>query len=587
MTDHPLSSYDVLRFGDRTAAKDKHRYTLQLAAKHTRGEGGREMRKLCLGAMALVLVLASCGQLVAPSADLEDRISRVENGLLLTQSIEERMEFHNVPGVSIAVINDFEVEWTRGYGVLELGGNEPVTPDTLFQAGSVSKPVTAVGALHYVEQGPLDLDENVNDRLESWQIPENEFTAQADVTLHGLLSHTAGVNQGLNRGYAPGEEVPTLQQALEGVPPANSIPVRVVRVPGTEEHYSNGGFLVVVQLLEDVLDKPFTEAMEEAVFEPIGMASSTFEQTLPAEDEARAAVPHGWDAAAWRESPGLVGETHVHDPGYSGLWTSAPDLALFGAEIMRACAGESETVLSQEMAELMLTPVAEGIPLQEPFDADQALGFSLLHLGQETWFVHFGGSFPGFISVLLAQPERGFGVVIMTNSWSGDALIWEIFYSLFYAYGIFPTTGQILGMGYSLVLFLAALLLWPVGYVARRARPRKAEGEEAELKQGRVATIARIVAMLTVTAILVLSLLYRGPLAGDLVHSLDRGETVLTKALLGIFFSTPIFLVILTVLVWKNRYWSTPERVQYTLIALGALVGIFLLRDLWPLMFWG
>ncbi len=545
-------------------------------------------RNLHLAMVALVLLLASCGQPVASSSsDLDERIHEVENGLLLTETIADRMEAHHVPGVSIAVVNEFEIEWTKGYGVLELGGNEAVTPDTLFQAGSVAKPVTAVGALHYVEHGLLDLDENVNERLVSWRVPENEFTAQADVTLRRLLSHTAGVNQGLNRGYAPGEEVPTMLQALEGEPPANSLPVRVDRVPGTEEYYSNGGYLIVAQLLQDVLDKPFSEIMREAVFGPIGMTSSTFEQTLPAEFEARAATPHGWDVVAWQESPGTVGAMHVHDPGYGGLWTTAPDLALFEAEIMQAYAGVSNRVLSEDMARLMLTPVAEGIPLQAPFDADQALGFSLLHLGQETFMIHFGGSFPGYISVLVAQPEQGFGTVIMTNAWSGYELIWEILYSVLYAYRILPTTGQILGMGYSLLLFLFVFVLWPVGYVVRRIRIRKSGNAKTEHEPGKVATIARVVAILVVTAILVLTFLYRGPLGGYLVHSLDRGETPLTKALLGIFFSTPIILVVLAVLVWRKRYWSTQERVQYTIVMVGALVGVFLLRDLWPLMFWG
>lgn len=545
-------------------------------------------KKLCLGIMVIVLLLASCGKLDAPrNPDLEERISSVENGLLFTETIAERMEYHNVPGVSIAVINDFELEWARGYGVLELGENEPVTTDSLFQAASISKPVTAVGALHYVEQELLDLDENVNDRLVSWQIPENEFTAQADVTLFGLLSHTAGVNQGLNRGYAPDEAVPTLLQSLEGEPPANSLPVRVVRTPGTEEHYSNGGYLVVVQLLEDVIEMPFSEIMEQTVFEPIGMASSTFEQTLPEELKARVATPHGWDVDSWQESPGLVGAVHVFDPGYSGLWTTAPDLALFGAEMMRAYAGESETVLSQEMTRRMLTPVTEGIPLQAPFEADQALGFSLLHLGQETFMIHFGGAFPGYISVLVAQPERGFGIVIMTNAWSGDEIIWEILYSVLYAYGILPSTGQVLNMGYGLVLFLAVFTLWPGSYVVRRIRTRKMEKVESQHGQPKTATIARVAALLTVMAVLVFTLIYRGPLGGALVHSLDRGETILTKALLGLFFSTPVILAVLTVLVWRNRYWSIAERVQYTIIVLAAVVGVYILRDLWPLMFWG
>jgi CubicO group peptidase (beta-lactamase class C family) len=536
--------------------------------------------------LSLVLLLAGCDRLTASqNSDLEERIQSVENGLLLKETITDRMETHQVPGVSIAVINDFELEWTRGYGVKELGGDEPVTPDTLFQAASISKPVTAVAVLHYVEQGLLDLDENVNERLVSWKIPENEFTAQADVTLRHLLSHMAGINQGLNRGYGPSEEVPTLLQALEGVPPANSIPVRVDTVPGTRQYYSNGGYLIVAQLLEDIRGQPFSEIMQETIFEPVGMMSSTFEQSLPAELEVRAATPHGWDMVAWKESPGLVGEIHTNDPGYSGLWTTAPDLALFGIEVIRAYTGESEKVLSQNLARHMAEPLAKDIPMQEPFDVDQGLGFMLLNLGKETWLIHFGGSFPGYISVLLIQPERGFGIAIMTNSWSGDALIWELIYKIFYVYGIMPTNGQVLGIGYSLILFLAMLLVWPAGNLVRKIDLRKKQAEEAE--QSRVAKISRIVVMLTITAILVLSLLYRGPLGGDLVHSLNRGEPVLTKALLGIFFSTPIFLVVLTVLVWKNRCWSMKERVQLTLVVLGALVGVFILRDLWPLMFWG
>jgi hypothetical protein len=253
---------------------------------------------------------------------------------------------------------------------------------------------------------------------------------------------------------------------------------------------------------------------------------------------------------------------------------------------MQAYEGESELILTQDMTDLMLTPVTEGVPMQEPFDVDQGLGFMLLNLGQETWFIHFGGSFPGYISVLVGQPERGFAVAILTNSWSGYELIWEMLYSIFYAYGILPTTGQKLSLGYSLLLFLSAFLFGPVSIVARKRRT-KLEGDGVGCKQGRVANIAILMVMLTVTAILVLSLLYRGPLGGGLIHSLNTGETVLTKALLGLFFSTPIILVVLTFYIWRKHYWSFHERLQYTLLILGALAGVWLLRDLWGLMFWG
>jgi CubicO group peptidase (beta-lactamase class C family) len=443
-----------------------------------------------------------------------------------------------------------------------------------------------VGALYYVEQGLLNLDENVNDRLVSWKVPENDFTKQADVTLRGLLSHTAGINQGLNRGYAPSEDVPTLLQALDGKRPANSLPVRVDRVPGTENYYSNGGYLIVAQLLQDVSGKPFSEVMQENLFGPLGMTSSTFEQTLPRELEARAAAPHGWDVVAWRESPGLVGEPHITDPGYAGLWTTAPDLALLGAELMRAYTGKSDAILSQEIVRVMLTPVTEGIPLQEPFHADQALGFSLVDIASETYMIHFGGGFPGYISVLLAQPARGFGVAVMTNAWTGYELIWEILYSIFYAYGILPTTGEILNIGYSLLLFVIALTLWPVNAIVHRLRGQRQESAKETTWQARIAAMAIVVVILVVSAILALTLLYRGPFGGWLVPDRARGEPVWVKALLGLFFSMPLILAVLTAAVWKFRCWSLPKRVQYALVVLGAVIGVVLLGDLWGLMFW-
>ena len=142
------------------------------------------------------------------------------------------------------------------------------------------------------------------------------------------------------------------------------------------------------------------------------------------------------------------------------------------------------------------------------------------------------------------------------------------------------------GLGYGLLLSLIAFLFCPVSFVVRK-RPSKLEGEGLDRKQSRIATIAIFTIMLTIAAILVLSLLYRGPLGGGLVHSLNTGETVLTKALLGLFFSTPIILVVLTFFIWKKHVWSFQERLQYSLLVLGALAGVWFLRDLWGLMFWG
>ena len=190
--------------------------------------------------LVLVLSLASCVR--SPETAVERRIARVERGLLRDQGdppwkrmhLLDRMAHYHVPGVSIAVINDNRIEWAKGYGVLEAGTDAPVTPDTLFQTGSIGKPVVAVAALHLVEQGLIDLDADVNRYLVSWQVPENAFTAQEKVTLRRLLSHSAGMPHHDVRGYAQGEAVPTLQQMLDGAPPANSAPIRVSYVPGTQ-----------------------------------------------------------------------------------------------------------------------------------------------------------------------------------------------------------------------------------------------------------------------------------------------------------------------------------------------------------------
>jgi CubicO group peptidase (beta-lactamase class C family) len=159
-----------------------------------------------------------------------------------TTTLTERMEHHYVPGVSIAVINDYELDWAKGYGVLDSEGSQPVTPETLFPPASIGKTLTAVAAMHYVELGILDLDQNVNELLTSWKIPENEFTTHEDVTLRRLLSDTAGVSQSGFKGYLQGEEIPTLTQLLDGEPPAKNQPIRVDMVPETQWRYSGGGY---------------------------------------------------------------------------------------------------------------------------------------------------------------------------------------------------------------------------------------------------------------------------------------------------------------------------------------------------------
>jgi len=187
--------------------------------------------------------------------DIAARIRRIETGLLLpvivkgqpgvAMKLADRMQFFKTPGVSIAFINNGRIEWARAYGVREVGGSEPVTTEMLFQAGSISKPVTGMAALRLVQQGKLNLDEDVNRKLVSWKVPENEFTKEQKVTARRILSHTAGTTNNSVGTYVFGAELPTLPQALGGVKPANSPPVAVDFVPGSRQRYSGGGYTVL------------------------------------------------------------------------------------------------------------------------------------------------------------------------------------------------------------------------------------------------------------------------------------------------------------------------------------------------------
>jgi CubicO group peptidase (beta-lactamase class C family) len=296
----------------------------------------------------------------APPAAVAARIQRVENGLLpdvriqgrtpLRMALADRMRHYGAPGVSLAVINDGRIEWARGYGLREIGSSAPVTSTTLFQAGSISKPVAAMGALRLVQEGKLQLDEDVNRRLVSWKVPENEFTTEQKVTLRRLLSHTAGLTVQGFPGYAVDAPVPTLVQVLNGEKPANTPAIRVDIVPGSKYRYSGGGYCVMQQLVVDVTGKSFPQFMRETVLTRLGMKHSTYEQPLPpgrANDAATGYLPGG------RAVPG---KWHIYpEMAAAGLWTTPSDLARFAIEIQRSFAGKSRKVLSPEMTRQMLT----------------------------------------------------------------------------------------------------------------------------------------------------------------------------------------------------------------------------------------
>jgi CubicO group peptidase (beta-lactamase class C family) len=334
------------------------------------------------------------------------------DGELPALTLAAAMKQVGVPGLSVAVIKDFEIHWTRAYGVADVVATSPVNPDTLFQAASISKPVAAMAVLKAVQDGRLALDEDVNRYLTSWKVPSSDATARQPVTLRSLLSHTSGTDDGFGfPGYDPGAPVPTLAQILNGEKPSNVGQVLVKRPPLTSFKYSGGGITLVQLLMTDVFRRPFPDLMQASVLTPIGMTRSAYEQPLSAERDKNAARGHDRGGRArgvkWHVYPELAA---------AGLWTTPTDLARFGIEIQKSLQGRSNRVLSRAIATEMATPVGVG-----PF----AIGMQIGKNG-EGWYLSHGGSNWGFQCMLLVHRIKGYGFAAMANSDSGGRLIGEL-----------------------------------------------------------------------------------------------------------------------------------------------------------------
>ncbi|WP_373331549.1 serine hydrolase [Salmonirosea aquatica] len=318
----------------------------------------------------------------------------------LDDFIRSQMKKRGIPGLSLAIIQDGKILKARAYGFTDKDGKVPVTTNTLFQAGSVSKSVAAMGALYLVGQNKLLLDENVNARLKSWKVPDNEFTNDKKVTLRGILSHTTGLTVHGFPGYAVGTEMPSVVQILDGIAPANTPPVRVDFIPGSRWRYSGGGYTVMQQLMVDVTGAGFPEFMKDNVLSPLGMENSTYQQPLPPQLAKLTANGH------YANRRVVEGRWHVYpEMAAAGLWTTPSDLARFAIGIQNAYAGKPGSVLSQSITRQMLT------------DQKNRDGLGVFLQGDSTT-LRFGhsGRDEGFDALLTASVDKGQGVVIMINA---------------------------------------------------------------------------------------------------------------------------------------------------------------------------
>jgi CubicO group peptidase (beta-lactamase class C family) len=331
------------------------------------------------------------------------------------------MQRFNVPGTSVAVIKDSAIHWAKGYGLSDVESKRMVETNTLFQAASISKPVTAMAAVRLAQEGRLSLDADVNTILKSWHVPASDLTRDGPVTPRSLFSHTSGADDGFGfPGYEPSAPRPTLVQILNGEAPSNVKRVLFARPPFSAFKYSGGGVTLMQLALTDLTRTPFAEFMRATVLAPLQMTDSTYEQPLPDAMVARASRAHSREGLA-RPAP-----WHVYpEQAAAGLWTTPTDLAKFAIEVQRAMTGPRGAVLTQASAREMTTPVGVG-----PF----GVGLTVDKRG-EGWYFSHGGSNWGFQCMVIAHVRKGYGVAVMTNADSGGQVIAEIVARVASAYG--------------------------------------------------------------------------------------------------------------------------------------------------------
>jgi CubicO group peptidase (beta-lactamase class C family) len=333
------------------------------------------------------------------------------------QSLKQRQADYNVPGVSVAFMRNGQIAWTLQSGVKDVASDQPLDGNTVFQAGSISKPAFATVLMKYRQDHSLDLDADVNKLLTSWQLPHHEWTGQEVVSLRRLLSHTAGTTVHGFPGYAAGKDVPSLKQVLDGSTPANTAALTVDIQPGSRMRYSGGGTTLAQLALQDVSGEPLPSMAKRLLFSPLGMTRSSFKQPISADLRDNMATPYNGNG-----SP-VKGGAHTYATlAAAGLWSTPTDMLKMASAVRNAYLGSQTDWLSKTSALEILTTNA---PTAKSPNVGIGFFINMSDQGEILGFGH-GGADEGFMSQLYLELDSGNGYAIMTNGNNGTQLIGEI-----------------------------------------------------------------------------------------------------------------------------------------------------------------
>lgn len=315
----------------------------------------------------------------------------------LDAEVPKILEKHKAPGVALAFVDGDELIGFRSYGFANLESQTVITEKTMFNVGSISKLVTAWGVMQLVEQGKVDLEKPINQYLKRWKIPESELDTKK-VTLRNVLSHTSGLSLGPYVGWDSRDKLSSIVDSLEGNNNGAG-PVELIHEANTKWYYSGGGYSVVQLLIEDVSGMTFENYMQEKVFKPLGMNSSTFDVTDKVMEMSATPYDHNGNVTPM---------VYFDEKAAAGLQTNAIDLARFNMAVLRNRNDEynGSLLLSEKLIELMIKPAP---------NTNGRWSMSYV-VDAENNSLGFAGFNRGWIALTRSVRDQNFGYVILTNS---------------------------------------------------------------------------------------------------------------------------------------------------------------------------
>jgi CubicO group peptidase (beta-lactamase class C family) len=320
------------------------------------------------------------------------------------------------------VVRDGRLAFFHGHGLADIPSKTPITEETVFRVGSLTKLFTAIAVMQLWERGLVDLDAPANAYLRAYQLIPAEAGSRPATVRH-LLTHTAGIPEVvhaadlLHPGWGPFDSRPAALSVQVGEPMPSLAAyyrggLRLVGEPGSAFAYTNHGFATLGQLVEDVSGTPLAHYLREHVFEPLGMADSD----LARSERVAARLATGYVLGPGGARP--VPDRDWIGAGCGGLYSSTRDMARFVAALLGGGANEHGSVLRPETLATMFEPHYQ----PDPRLPGLGLGFFRREAGGHRVVGH-EGILPGFHSGLCAAPDDGVGVLAFTIGSSG-AMAW-------------------------------------------------------------------------------------------------------------------------------------------------------------------